>query len=67
MVKKVCINCEFADMAFADKEYESIADMVADSQNDYLVCTRSIKKVDDYDTCRLWKKCKDAKMMFLKD
>ena len=45
-------------MALADKEYDSIADMVADSKNDYLVCMRSLKikavKVDENDTCNEW-------------
>ena len=63
-MKKHCINCHFADTVNADKEYESIAEMMDDE--DYLICTRSFHKKDDYDTCRLWKKCKDAKLIFLK-
>lgn len=77
-MKKVCINCCFADTVNADKEYESIADMLDDDE-DYLICTHTINvmsarnmnlnsgrnlkieafRVDDYDTCGLWKKCND--------
>lgn len=64
-LKQTCINCHFADTLNADKEYESIAEMMAD--DDHIICTRSLNKMDDYDTCRLWKKCEDAKMMFLGD
>ena len=46
-------------MALRDKEYDSILDMIADDENNYLICLKYNKKTDDYFTCKEYKKDKN--------
>lgn len=58
-MKKICLNCSFCDVALRDKEYDSILDMIADDENNYLICLKYNKKTDDYFTCKEYKKDKN--------
>ena len=55
-MKKICINCFLCDVANADKEYGSIAEMMED--DDYLICLLTNQKTDDNSTCKKWTKSK---------
>lgn len=52
-MKKICLNCNFCDLAFPDVDVRELKE-----EDDYLICQQTNKKTDDYDTCGKWTKNK---------
>lgn len=52
-MKKICLNCEFCDVAFPDIDVRELKE-----EENYLICLLKNAKTDDYDTCKKWMKSK---------
>ena len=50
-MKKVCLNCEFCDVAFPDVDIRELKE-----EDNYLICLLTKEKTDDCGTCEKWKK-----------
>lgn len=50
-MKKICLNCNFCDVAFPDVDVRWLKD-----EDDYLVCLLTKQKTDDRATCKEWVK-----------
>jgi len=52
-MKKICLNCEFCDVAFPDIDVRELKE-----EENYLICLLKNAKTDDYGTCKKWMKSK---------
>lgn len=52
-MKKICLNCTFCDVAYPDMDVREVAE-----ENDFLICSKTKQKTDNYGTCKQFEKSK---------
>ena len=56
-MKKICLNCRLCVLAFPDVDIRELK-----AEDDYLICSKTKTKTEDYFTCKDWVKSKEREL-----